>query len=111
MAAEDDWLEKLGEYGEAARQLYAVLIEDAGGEDAVTVGMCLAVKGVVSREIILEHTRGYLFGPGGGPINKRSKRLKPIVEQLDRLQVSQTRDLQAIGAYERRQKPVQSLSE
>ncbi len=110
LATESDWLEDLGEVGAAARELRDQLVQDQGGEGAVGETRRLLTEQVVRKWILIESGYRYLLGQGGGPIDKRRRQLRPLVIQLDRLDSSLSRDLQALG-LERRPKPAPSLEE
>jgi len=104
LAREENWLESLGELGDIARGKLGALVSDAGGEEQITEARAVLIKLIVLRELTMEAGWRFLLSQGG-PVDRRKKRFRPLVLELEKLAVGQTKALAALG-LERRAKSI-----
>jgi hypothetical protein len=104
-----DWLQELGEVGEALRQWQQAIIKDLGGEENLSS---------MERSIIEMATKTHLFLVSVDRflleqpclVNRSRRQLFPIVLQRQQLADALSRYMNQLG-LKRRAKPVQSLDE
>ena len=103
-----DWLDSLGPVGEAVRAWQASLMQDLGGDDGISAQQRVVSDLASKTYVLLASVDDWLLRQS--PINKRKKSLHPVVRERQQLADSLARYMAQLG-LERRQKPVQSLSE
>lgn len=95
--------------GKALLHWRSELIDDLGGETAVTTQQLAVVDLAVRSKLILDSIDAWLLRQPS-LVNKRKKSLVPVVRERQQLADSLARYMAQLG-LERRAKPVQSLSE
>ena len=75
----DDWLEALGPLGEAVRDWQKDLVNDLGGEDAISAQQRVVINTASKTMVLLASVDDYLLRTSF--IDRRKKRLRPIVQQ------------------------------
>lgn len=97
------------EVGRAAAAWRAELVQDLGGEEAVTAQQATVIDLAVRTKILLDSVDGYLVQLES-LVNKRKRAVWPVVQQRQQLADALAKYMQQLG-LERRSKPVPSLHE
>lgn len=105
----DDWLASLGPTGDALRAWRQELVDALGGDEAVSPQQLSIIDLACRTHLMLESVDHYILQMGS-LVNKRKRQLFPVVRERQQLADSLARYMAQLG-LERRQKPVQSLSE
>ena len=101
-------IDKRTRFGRALYMWREQLIADLGGDSTVTVAQLQIIETAVRTKLILDSVDAYLADLGSGIINKRNRKLYPVVQQRTALADSLLRQLTALG-LERKAARVPSL--
>ena len=91
---------------QAARLWRQDILADLGGEENVSAAKAALLDASIGTFVVLHTIDAYLFGLGGGMVNKRSKKLFSVVMERMRVAETLTRQLQAIGLEKKKAPPV-----
>ena len=105
----DGWVENLGEVGEALKTWRAALINDLGGERAVSAMELSVIELACKTHLLLASVDRFLLEQKS-LINKSKRQLFPIVLQRQQLADALARYMGQLGLT-RRAKPTQTLQD
>lgn len=109
MGDRDNWLESLGEVGEALEAWRANLAANLGGEEAVSSQERAVVELAVKTYLLLESVDRWLLQQPS-LVNKSRRQLFPVVLQRQQLADALARYMTQLG-FKRRTRPGPSLQE
>lgn len=95
--------------GRALAEWSSAIVQDLGGEDTISAQQMALLELAVRTKLLLDGLDAWLLGQGREPIDKKKRRLWPIVRERMALSDSLSRYLQALG-LERRTPPPEDLS-
>ncbi len=105
----DGWVERLGEVGEALQAWKAALIEDLGGDSAVSAMERSVIELATKTHLLLASVDRFLLEQKS-LINKSKRQLFPIVLQRQHLADALARYMGQLGLA-RRARPTQTLQD
>ncbi|MFQ5947021.1 MAG: hypothetical protein ACE5NC_12380 [Anaerolineae bacterium] len=109
VAERENWLESLGDVGDALKAWKADLVSDLGGEEAVSTQELAVVELAVKTHLLLESVDRWLLEQPS-LVNKSRRQLFPVVLQRQQLADALARYMGQLG-LKRRARPVPSLQE
>jgi hypothetical protein len=95
--------------GRALAEWSSAIVQDLGGEEAISAQQMALLELAVRTKLLLDGLDAWLLGQGREPIDKKKRRLWPIVRERMALSDSLSRYLQALG-LERRTPPPEDLT-
>ncbi len=95
-ATKEEWLDSLGEVGQALREWQRAIICDLGGEDSISAMQRSIIELATKTHLLLHSVDQYLLEQKS-LVNKRRRQLFPIVSQRQQLADSLARYMQQLG--------------